>query len=337
MKRVLCFLLLACFLVPGLSSCEPKSAYISDTFFCMDTLAEIRLYGDAPDVFSDCRALAAAIEGQISCTLPDADVTRLDTMDSGTLQVGAYTQELWRISVEISERTNGYFSPALGRVIDLWKNAGSMPTQQELDHAREGSLSDFALAPSGEMTRIGTVALIDFGAVGKGYCADKLTEMMKNEGVETAMISFVSSMVVFGEKTYRIGLRSADGVGIAGYISLENAALSVSGDYERFFEVDGEKLPHIIDPETGRPAQSGLHSVAVVTDSGAEADALSTALFAMGPGKAVDYYLSSDRSFDMILMTDEAVIVSDGLWDEFSASSPDDSKKLLKPEQYPVG
>ena len=100
---------------------------------------------------------------------------------------------------------------------------------------------------------------------------------------------------------------------------MADKAVVTSGTYERYFEKDGKRYHHILDPATGYPAEKGLASVTIVSDDGTLADALSTALFVMGKEKAVAYWKVRAKEFDMILIEDDGTIsVSEGIENVFS-------------------
>ena len=136
------------------------------------------------------------------------------------------------------------------------------------------------------------------------------------------MVTFVSTVSVFGERDFKIAIRTPDTDGqTAGYISLKNEALSVSGDYERFYTIHGVNYNHIIDPHTGYPPSNGIHSVAVVCESAALSDALSTAILAMGAQKAMGLYSSSYIDFEAVIITDKEIILTPGMLEKFELVS----------------
>ncbi|HIJ85344.1 MAG TPA: FAD:protein FMN transferase, partial [Magnetococcales bacterium] len=131
---------------------------------------------------------------------------------------------------------------------------------------------------------------LDLGAIAKGYALDKAMETMKQAGVANALIIGGGDMVIAGSKggkPWRIGIqhpRDHDKIMAFSEI-VGDMSMATSGDYERFFMVDGERQHHILDPETGRPSRSGLISVSIQAKEGMLADALSTAVFVMGMEK----------------------------------------------------
>ena len=114
------------------------------------------------------------------------------------------------------------------------------------------------------------------------------------------------------------GIQSPEGSGYAGILEIEDKAVVTSGGYQRYFEQDGSVYWHILNPEDGKPARSGLASVTIVADEGLLCDALSTALFVMGAEKATAYW-RENGGFDFILIGEDGKItITEGLRDSFS-------------------
>ena len=166
---------------------------------------------------------------------------------------------------------------------------------------------------------------IDLGGIAKGYASDKLEAIFEEHQVEHGMVELGGNILLIGSKpdgtAWRLGVQDPAKPNEAAYaaiVQLEDAFAVTSGSYQRYFEQDGKTYHHIIDPATGRPADSGLTSVTVVTDrgsgSGTMCDALSTALFVMGEEQALEFWRGSDYAFELILVTEDGrVVVTKGL------------------------
>ena len=167
---------------------------------------------------------------------------------------------------------------------------------------------------------------LDLGALAKGYASDKAAEILRENGIEHALINLGGSIMTIGGNPngspWKIGIRNPfsldENIGV---LEVTDKAVVTSGSYERFFTAeDGNTYHHIIDPATGCPAESGLVSVTVIGDSGIMCDALSTALFVMGAEKAAEYHREKG-GFDMILVTEEGeILITDGIDHSFSSS-----------------
>ena len=146
---------------------------------------------------------------------------------------------------------------------------------------------------------------------------------MKDCGIEHAIVNLGGNVQVLGTKTdgsdWRVAIQNpASENSYLGILSTKDKAVITSGGYERYFEQDGQVYHHIIDTQTGYPSDSDLTSVTIVYSDGTTADALSTALFAMGLDGAKELYRSGDIDFDMILFDGSRVYVSEGIASGFS-------------------
>jgi len=133
---------------------------------------------------------------------------------------------------------------------------------------------------------------LDPGGIGKGYAVDRMIALLRRYGVESAMISAgTSTLYALGTppdepRGWRVELQSPeDPDGIEETLFLQNESLSTSGSYEKFFEVDGRRYCHIMDPRTGRPVE-GTAAVSVRSKSALESEIWTTALFVLGKDKA---------------------------------------------------
>ena len=185
-------------------------------------------------------------------------------------------------------------------------------------------MDDSAITLDGNSATLPADAQLDLGAVAKGYAGDRAAEILQDAGVTSALLNLGSSTIrAIGSKPdgspWRIALQDPnDTSAYAGVVSATDLAIDTSGGYERYFEGDdGEIYWHILDPDTGYPAKSGLISVTVLSDSALTGDGLSTALFVMGLDDAIDYW-RTNGGFDFIFITDQnEIYVSQGAQDLF--------------------
>ena len=163
--------------------------------------------------------------------------------------------------------------------------------------------------------------------IAKGDAADLLRAQREKEGVTSATLDLGGDVFVMGRKTdgsdWRIAVKDpADTESYLGVVSAADKFIVTSGVYERYFEENGVRYHHILDPKTGCPAESGLVSVTVLCENGAWADALSTACFVLGPAGALalrDDLADQGTDFELILATDDGrVLYTDGLADAFT-------------------
>ncbi len=186
-------------------------------------------------------------------------------------------------SLEIALITDGAYDPTLYPLIELWKGYkknNSPPVQEEIKEVLK-NIGFKKISISADKITIPDGMGLDLGGFAKGWIVDKLVDFLKESGVSVGMIDAGGDIRVWGDKVWKIGIRNPFGNGLAAVINIKNKAVATSGDYENFFIAEGVKYHHILDPQTGYPADK-LRSVTVITDRASVADGFSTALFVMG-------------------------------------------------------
>lgn len=232
---------------------------------------------------------------------------------------------------ELSEKSEGAFSPLLGGVSDLWgfgtQNA-SIPDNEDLSIALTAA-KDGTIETNSNSVKIPNGTLLDFGAVGKGVACDEARKVLEESDVERAVISVGGSVLLYGEgQSFSVGVRNPLGSSndCIGTLNLSETCVSTSGSYERNFTQDGKTYHHILDPKTGYPVENNLLSVTVVSDDGFLSDALSTACFVLGYEKSVSL-LESYGAKALFVFKDKNIRITKGLSEHFELS--DDSFTIL--------
>ena len=158
---------------------------------------------------------------------------------------------------------------------------------------------------------------------------------MKRVGITSALLDLgQSTIVTLGAKPdgspWRIGVQNPAGDGYLGVLELADMAMGTSGGYQRYFEEDGVRYWHIIDPDTAAPARSGLASVTVVGPSGLTCDGLSTALFVMGLEEGSAFWRAHpELDFDVLFIADDgSVFITPGLEDSFSLADGYENREV---------
>lgn len=206
-----------------------------------------------------------------------------------------------------------------------------IPAQSDIDSALK--LVDVSkVTVDGDNVRISEPGMmLDLGAVGKGYGCDRAADYLKGTDAHGACVALGGSIVVYGSKpdgqAWKVGVkdpRAGEGTTM-GVISLgdgETAFVSTSGDYEKYFERDGRRYHHILDPRTGYPAWNGTIAATVVCDNGLTSDALSTLCMLMDKDKAMET-VQEYGAEAIIIDEDKNVYVSEGLRDKFTITAAD--------------
>ncbi|MBR1579672.1 MAG: FAD:protein FMN transferase [Selenomonadaceae bacterium] len=224
------------------------------------------------------------------------DMKRLEAADAGEyVSVGDDVFTMLELSQRYAERTDGAFDVTVGAALDMWRAARqnkTLPTDDELESVKGlVGYEHLHLRASDNSVMVDVKGVkINLGGVAKGYAADLAHEIFIEHGIADGLIDFgTSTIYAIGKK--RIGIKNPRGTGMTDVVELRDGALSTSGDYERYFEIDGKRYHHIIEPKTCMPIDNGIASVSVVVDGDVEycatvADILSTSVFVLGVERA---------------------------------------------------
>ena len=265
----------------------------------MGALVRVTLPGENADAVTFAAAFKAieGVDALLSAHRDDSALARLNrSAADGAVPVSDELFALLRRCNRYTERTDGAFDLTVLPLSLLWgfhDGPGRIPEPGAIDGAlaRVGwSLVELDTMQRAVSFRAPGVGL-DFGAVGKGYAADRAAEALAESGVWDALIDVGGTLIALGSPPgraiWRVGVRHPRRSGsLLGVLELVDRAVGTSGDYERYFFEDGRRYAHLFDPRTGRPAR-GLASVTVVAATGEEADAYATGLFVMGPDRAL--------------------------------------------------
>lgn len=315
-------LLSAAFLLTGCSGApaqEPETA----TFFAMDTAMDFTVYGDAA-LLDEAETLIGSLEEQVSVTDEHSDIYAIDHTGSGSLSGNA--AELMEQALELCRRTGGALDISVYPIVRAWGfTTGSYQVPDEETIQSLLPLVDYTQIQYDAATGVVTLPEgmeIDLGSVAKGYAGQLAAQMLREHGVQSALLNLGGNVQTVGAKPdgspWQIGIKDPQGEDAMMVLSVEDQAVVTSGGYERYFEQDGQTYWHIMDPSTGHPADSGLISVTIVGDEGVVCDGLSTALFVMGLEKAADLWAQSGDFGAVFVTASGEVYITEGLQDRFA-------------------
>ena len=292
-------------------------------FFAMDTAMEFTVYGEA-NLLDEAKSIICSVEEQVSVTDEHSDIYAINHTGSGKLS--GNSAELMEQALELCRRTDGALDISVYPIVRAWGfTTGNYQVPDEETIQSLLPLVDYTKIQYDAST--GTVALlegmeIDLGSIAKGYAGQLAAQMLRERGVESALLNLGGNVQTVGTKPdgspWQIGIKDPKGEDAMMVLSIADQAVVTSGGYERYFEQDGQTYWHIMDPFTGRPADSGLISVTIVGDEGVVCDGLSTALFVMGLEKAADLWAQSG-DFEAVFVTASGeVYITEGLRDRFA-------------------
>ena len=227
-----------------------------------------------------------------------SDITRLNAAFAAGPGKVAISPELAAIleqATQLSEQSNALFNPAIGRLVQLWGFQADdfkplRPAESELSRVlgAHPRMTDLML-DKGTVASTNRILQLDLGGYAKGYALDVAARALRSDGIKNALVNIGGTILALGEhgdRPWRVGIQHPrQPRSIATLDLYDGEAIGTSGDYQRYFELDGKRYCHIIDPRNGRPAQ-GVQAVTVIARSGpypgALSDAASKPLFISG-------------------------------------------------------
>lgn len=293
MKSKLLLLLLGLTLLLGGCGGEEASQPLSRSELLLDTVCTVTLYEPADPALLDAAfQLIAEEEALFSRTLENSDVWLVNQAAGRPVRVAPDTADVIELGLEYSELSEGRFDITVGSLTALWDFGGAdhVPTDAEREAAM-AAVDYHKLHLTGlEVTMDDPASRLELGAVAKGYIADRVAGLLKEKGAVSAVIDLGGNVLTLGEKPdgamWKIGVQQPFGKErseLVGMIQVAgDVSLVTSGIYERNFERDGVLYHHILDPDTGFPAETDVIGVTVVSESSAQGDALSTVCLLLG-------------------------------------------------------
>lgn len=308
------------------SSTQP----VSQEIFAMDTYMTVTAYGDnAQKGVTDAVAEIQRLDNLLSIGKEDSEISKLNK--SGCAAVSDDTAVMVTKALDLYKSTGGAFDITVLPLMELWGFTTQeyyVPTEDEIQSTLQRVGADkLTWDESTKTLTLGDKQEIDLGGIAKGFTSSRIMEIFKKDGVTCGMVSLGGNVHLLGTKqdgsAWRVGIQDPNNTDdMLGILQANDCAVITSGAYERNFEKDGVTYHHIIDPATGKPSNSGLTSVTIVSKDGTLADGLSTSLFVMGKDKAIAYWKQHADEFDTILVDkDRNVYITEGIAGNFSPDS----------------
>jgi FAD:protein FMN transferase len=254
---------------------------------------EVKVWGRSPKDFLEdsqvCTDLVESLEREVSEWREESATSAINRAAAGeAVALPPHLAAILKASFALNERSGGVFDPALGPLIELWREAarrGKEPTEEELAPLRDiCTLASFRLENDGSACRkLKAGARLGLGAIAKGYIVDKVVEVLQARGVAGGIITAGGDLRIFGSTISRkVGIRHPEQKGrLYGYFHLTNGAVCTSGNYERPYVIGQKTYGHIFDPRSFAPTNGPL-SATVLARDGITADGLATTMFVLG-------------------------------------------------------
>lgn len=260
--------------------------------------------------------LAGDLERQMSVFRDDSEISEINRRAAREpVEVEAGLFGLIELSARLARETDGAFDISAGALARLWRSCrseGRVPRQDEVERARAaGGMDSVRLRHDARAVEFARDdLLLDLGAIGKGYALDCVCASLRNAGVTRALVhAGHSSIAAVGnppwDSAWTVSVAGAAGGEHVKPVHLRDRCMATSGATEQFYEVDGRRYGHIVDPRTGWPAE-GMLSATVIMSNAAEADALSTAFYIMGVEAAQAYCATHPNVGTLLILEDDA-------------------------------
>jgi len=258
------------------------------------------------------------IENLISDWKPTSQVS-LVNQNAGikAIKVDREVFDLTKRAIYFSQLTDGAFDISFAAMDKIWKFDGSMekiPTQEEISKAIEKiGYQNIILDEENSTIFLKKAGMkIGFGSTGKGYAAQKARTFMQDLGIQAGIIDASGDMTTWGNQPngepWKIGITNPfNRHKMLDILSMKNAAVTTSGDYEKFILIDEVRYSHIINPKTGYPS-TGLTGVTVIGTDAEMCNGFSTSIMVLGKEKGLNF-INQQKDYAALLITDKGKII----------------------------
>jgi thiamine biosynthesis lipoprotein len=263
--------------------------------FALGTVCSVQLYDRGfPKVYNAVFSRVREIENLMSPSISGSDIDLINrNAGLGPVRVHKETLDLLEKALYYAALSAGAFDPTIGPLVRLWDIGSEHPRIPGPDEIREAQglvgWREVRIDREAQTVLLRRKGMaLDLGAIAKGYAADEAAGIIRQAGIPRAVLDFGGNVVAIGRKKgggpWRIGVQNpAEPRGAyIGILEVRDASIVTSGVYERFMEIDGNRYHHILSAFDGYPIENGLSGVTIIAPSSADADALSTAVFALG-------------------------------------------------------
>ncbi|WP_313579501.1 FAD:protein FMN transferase [Lacrimispora sp.] len=307
-----------------LMGCERRLDPLSKSDFMLNTFVTVTLYDkDDPEILSDCLDVCRSYENILSKTIEGSEVYKLNHRPASeeTVTVSPDVEALISKSLYYSQISDGGFDVTVEPLSSLWDFTSLdpvVPPDAKIQEARKKVDYRNLKLEGNTLTFLSPDTSLDFGAIAKGYIADRMKDFLLEEGVKSAVINLGGNVLCVGQKPdgtpFKIGLQKpyADRNETIEIMNINDMSVVSSGVYERHFVKDGVNYHHLLNPGDGYPYENGLVSVTILSELSADGDALSTTCFSLGLKKGMELLDSTDGVYGVFITEDGEVYYSQG-------------------------
>ncbi len=283
------------------ASSDATAAYpITASAFLLDTYCTVGIYDGTEEALDNALTLLSELDTLLSPSGDGSEIEKINESEEERVEISEETAALFLSVVSVYESAGGDLEVTIEPLSSIWNfhETNAPPDDEELINARAKlSYLGYSIEKDGEswyFVKDDSELCVDVGAFAKGYVADRLKEELINEGVTSAIINLGGNVLCVGKRPdgepFSVGIKDPDNSdSYVEVVKADDVSVVTAGIYERYFEYEGVRYHHILNPKTGLPADTGLISVTVVGEKSVICDALSTAILVKGKDEGLSY------------------------------------------------
>lgn len=315
----------------------------STTNYYLDTINQISLIDvkerDSKKLLEGVDKITLDINNEMSMQLNSSELSNINK-NAGIkpVRVSKDMMEIVKKSIYYSKISSDNFDVSIGPISSMWgigSEKARVPDKIEIEEKLP--LVDYKNieidAKNNTVFLKKKDMMIDLGGIAKGFCADKITDYLKSNGVKNAIINLGGNVFVYGKnargKDFNVGIQNPqkNSQEPIAEVTLTGKSIVTSGIYERFIEKDGKFYHHMLSPKTGYPFENELSSVTIISNKSVDGDALSTSTYGMGLEKGLKFIQSQDGIDAIFVTKDKKIYITQGIKNSFKITN--NSYKLI--------
>lgn len=338
MRKKLLTMIVISILAMGNIGCakEDINQPISQTEIFMGTPISITLYdGGNQKILDKVFEKIVEIEDLVSINKENTEITKLnESAGVEKVKLSNLSYDILKKGIEYSKLSNGSYDITIGPLVKLWSiglEGAKVPSKDEINETigyidyNNVKINDYT--KEAFLTKEGME--VDLGSIAKGYAADEVVKILKQEDIRSAIIDLGGNIYALGSKNsdnnWKVGIQDpfSDRGKVIGAVEVFDKTVVTSGIYERFIEEDGVRYHHILNPKTGYPYETDIAGVSIIADNSIDADALSTLTFTKGVKEGLKFVENLDNVNAIFITNDKKIYLTENIKDNFKLMNND--------------
>lgn len=310
------------FILFNLSGCKSSNSAITETDFAFDTYISITVYNKSDaDYIDKAFELCHEFDSLLSKTSETSDINKLENNRNEYVNISVHSIRIIEIYKELYELSEKKLDCTVGKLSNLWdfkEPTDTIPDKNRILEATKTINLDNLTINSDQACLSSDSAMLDFGAVAKGYITDCVKDFLIENGVKNAILNFGGNVLTIGRRldgnNYNVGIQMPydNNNEVICAVSVSDKAVITAGIYERYIKTSDKTYHHILDPFTGYSADTDLISATIICDNAAYGDAYSTICILFGKEKALELINNTNHMEAILVDNNKEIIYSDG-------------------------